>query len=223
MNFGKDISLTWNTLKCGGVWLRLCYPSLKKENLVLEHMIMCLLDMLAIVHVIDFQLSRVIFLESYTIIEYENVIFFEHLFHLKNKEKLLHESIDTSNDLVNDVQELRRSKRARKEKSYDNDFLAYIVEDEHVSYYDAIKSIDTPFWLEAINSELDSIMSNHTQELVELPPKVMPIGCKWIFKRKLKSDDTIDKYKVHLVAKGYKQKHNVDFFILILQLLELHL
>ena len=54
MNFGKDISLTWNTLKCGGVWLRLCYPSLKKENLVLEHMIMCLLDMLAIVHVIDF-------------------------------------------------------------------------------------------------------------------------------------------------------------------------
>ena len=51
----------------------------------------------------------------------------------------------------------------------------------------------------------------------------MPIGCKWIFKRKLKSDGTIDKYEVHLVAKGYKQKHNVDFFILILWLLELHL
>ena len=67
-----------------------------------------------------------IFLESYTIIEYENVIFFEHLFHLKNKEKLLHESIDTSNDLVDDMQELR-SKQARKEKSYGNDFLAYIL------------------------------------------------------------------------------------------------
>ena len=66
-------------------------------------------------------------------------------------------------------------------------------------------------------------MSNHTWELVELPPKVKPIDCKWIFKRKLKSDGTIDKYKVHLVAKGYKQKHNVDFFILILRLLELHL
>ena len=41
-----------------------------------------------------------------------------------------------------------------------------------------MKSIDAPFWLEAINSELDSIMSNYTWELVELPPKVKPIGCK---------------------------------------------
>ena len=78
------------------------------------------------------------------------------MFPLKNKEKVLHESIDTSNDLIDDVQE-SRSKRARKEKSYGNDFLAYIVEDEPVSYYDAIKSIDAPFWLEAINSELDPV------------------------------------------------------------------
>ena len=55
-----------------------------------------------------------IFLESYTIIESENVIFFEHLFHLKNKEKVLHESIDTSNDLIDDMQELKRSNLGRK-------------------------------------------------------------------------------------------------------------
>ena len=96
-------------------------------------------------------------LESYTIIESENVIFYEHLFPLKNKEKLLHESIDTSNDLVDDVQELRRSKRDRKEKSYNNDFLTYIVEDEHVSYYDAIKFVDAPLLLEAFNELLDYV------------------------------------------------------------------
>ena len=61
MNFGKDVNLTWNTLECEGVWLRLCYLSLKRQNLVLEHVIVCLLDMLAIVHVVDFKLSRVIF------------------------------------------------------------------------------------------------------------------------------------------------------------------
>ena len=66
--------------------------------------------------------------------------------------------------------------------------------------------------MEAINNELESIMSNHTWELVELPPKVKLIGCKWVFKRKLKQDGTIDKYKARLVAKGYKQKHNVDYF-----------
>ena len=47
-------------------------------------------------------------------------------------------------------------------------------------------------------------MSNHTWELVELPPKVKSIGCKWVFKRKLKLDGTIDKFKACLVAKGYK-------------------
>ena len=55
-------------------------------------------------------------------------------------------------------------------------------------------------------------MCDHTWELVELPPKIKPIGCKWIFKRKLKPDGTIDKYKTRLVAKGYKQKQNVDYF-----------
>ena len=55
-------------------------------------------------------------------------------------------------------------------------------------------------------------MSNHTWELVEPLPKVKPISCKWVFKRKLKPDGTIDKHKAHLVAKGYKQKHNVDYF-----------
>ena len=84
-------------------------------------------------------------LESYTIIESENAIFFEHVFHLKNKEKVLHDSIEISNDFVDDVQEIRRSKQARKEKDYGNDFLAYVVDDEPVSYYDAIKSVDAPF------------------------------------------------------------------------------
>ena len=39
-----------------------------------------------------------------------------------------------------------------------------------------------------------------------------PISCKWIFKRKLRTDGTIDKYKACLVAKGYRQKENLDFF-----------
>ena len=101
-------------------------------------------------------------LESYTIIEFENAIFFEHVFPLKNKEKELHDSIEISNDFVDDVQKIRRSKQARNEKDYSNDFFAYVVEDEPVSYYDAIKFVDAHFWLEAINNELESIMFNHT-------------------------------------------------------------
>ena len=55
-------------------------------------------------------------------------------------------------------------------------------------------------------------MYNHTWELVDLPPSAMTIGWKWIFKRKLKQDRSIEKYKAHLVIKGFKQRKDVDCF-----------
>ena len=75
-----------------------------------------------------------------------------------------------------------------------------------------MKSHDTSFWKEAINDEMDSIMANKTWELVDLLPGSKPIDCKWIFKKKLKVDGTIDKLKARLVAKGFTQKHGIDCF-----------
>lgn len=77
-----------------------------------------------------------------------------------------------------DAQVLKRSKRAIKERNFGNDFITYIVDDNPTYYDEAIKSIDTLFWLEAINNGLDSIMSNHTWELVEVPLKTKSVGCK---------------------------------------------
>ena len=68
------------------------------------------------------------------------------------------------------------------------------------------------FWKEAINSELDSIMSNHTWDLVDLPKGSKPIRCKWIFRKKLRTDGTIDKFKARLVVVGYTQKKEIDYF-----------
>jgi hypothetical protein len=58
---------------------------------------------------------------------------------------------------------------------------------------------------------MDSIMSNATWEVVERPYGCKPIESKWVFKKKLRPDDTIERYKVRLVIKGYSQKEGEDF------------
>ncbi|WVZ83089.1 hypothetical protein U9M48_030269 [Paspalum notatum var. saurae] len=106
----------------------------------------------------------------------------------------------------------RKSKRQRVEKSFGNDFIVYLMDDTPTSISEAFASPDADNWKEAVQSELDSILSNGTWELTERPYGCKPIGCKWVFKKKLSPDGTIEKYKARLVAKGYTQKEGEDFF-----------
>ena len=71
---------------------------------------------------------------------------------------------------------------------------------------EAYSSPDADYWKEAGRSEMDSVMSNGTWEVVERPYGCKHVECKWVFKKKLRLDGTIEKYKASLVAKGYIQK-----------------
>ncbi|GKB08822.1 retrovirus-related pol polyprotein from transposon TNT 1-94 [Tanacetum coccineum] len=99
-----------------------------------------------------------------------------------------------------EINEPRRSTRARKEKSLGSDFFSYLVEgtqkkvtkevifsinidDDPKTFSEAMSSRDAPLWKEAINDEMDSIL-----------------------------DGSISAFKARLVAKGYRQREGLDYF-----------
>jgi hypothetical protein len=88
----------------------------------------------------------------------------------------------------------------------------YLVDYTTRTIEEAYSSLDVDYWKEAIKSEMNSIMYNGTWEVVSRPYGCKPIGCKWVFKKKLRPDGTIEKYKARLVAKGYNLKEGEDFF-----------
>jgi hypothetical protein len=130
--------------------------------------------------------------------------------------------------------EHRRSQRARKEKNVDPNFVSsqaiifllegsreivlnkipilLNIEEDPKTYGEAMAYRDVAFWKDAINDEMDSILSNNTWILVDLPHGSKPIGCKWVFIRKYNTDGPLQTFKVRLVAKGFKQKEGIDYF-----------
>lgn len=79
---------------------------------------------------------------------------------------------------------------------------------EPLSYKEAVTD---PRWIDAMNAEILALEKNHTWILVDLPPSKKPIGSKWVYKIKHKSDGSIERFKARLVAKGYNQQWGIDF------------
>ncbi|KAL0405798.1 UNVERIFIED_CONTAM: Retrovirus-related Pol polyprotein from transposon RE2 [Sesamum latifolium] len=74
-----------------------------------------------------------------------------------------------------------------------------------------MSDIDSDKWLEAMKSKMDSMGSNQVWTLVDPPKGARPVGCKWVYKRKLGADGEVTAFKARLVAKGYTQRPGVDF------------
>ncbi|KAL5790207.1 hypothetical protein ACOSQ2_005095 [Xanthoceras sorbifolium] len=62
-----------------------------------------------------------------------------------------------------------------------------------------------------MTKEIQALKSNNTWSLCSLPEGKSPIGCKWVYKIKYRSDGSIEQYKARLVAKGYTQVEGMDY------------
>ncbi|RDX74579.1 hypothetical protein CR513_45661, partial [Mucuna pruriens] len=86
-----------------------------------------------------------------------------------------------------------------------------LTEDDPINFCQAMQSSNSKKWVDAMKYELKSIQDNDVWDLIELPEGVKPIGCKWIFKTKKDSKGNIERYKTHLVVKGFTQKEDIDY------------
>ncbi|XP_074374081.1 uncharacterized protein LOC141714461 [Apium graveolens] len=159
-------------------------------------------------------------IQKNTIMESRNASFFEMMFPCNPENepsttsKRAHESIDDNNESEESEDEnvgvVRRSKRQRTEKSYGSDFMTYLLEEGDLkTYKKVVTSPDGPMWKESIKNKVDSILQNHTWELVDLPNGCKPLDNRWVFKKKLKTDGFIVPVKERKVCRLVKSLYGL--------------
>ncbi|PHU24849.1 hypothetical protein BC332_03181 [Capsicum chinense] len=117
-----------------------------------------------------------------TVIESDNVEFFENIYSYKTR----HEQSsgwskrprDEPSENVHNNENLRRSTRQRTSTSFGLNFVTFLLENKSQTFKEAMTSSDSSFWKEAVDNEIDPILSNHTWEFVDLSQGNKPLGSK---------------------------------------------
>ncbi|PHT50962.1 hypothetical protein CQW23_10709 [Capsicum baccatum] len=115
-------------------------------------------------------------------IELDNAEFFENIYPYKTR----HEQSsggskrprDEQSENVHNDENPRYSTHQRTSTLFGSDFVTFFLQNEPQTLTEAMSSSYSSFWKEVVNSEIDSILSNHTRELVDLPPRNKPLGSK---------------------------------------------
>ncbi|KAI3784117.1 hypothetical protein L1987_43210 [Smallanthus sonchifolius] len=114
------------------------------------------------------------------------------------------------------TQAVRRSARDRHEPDryigiHHIDDILIVYQVEPTSYKSAIMDSESKKWLEAIDTEIQSMYDNHVWVLADLPPESRTVGSKWNFKKKIDMDGNVQTFKAKLVFKGFTQTQGIDY------------
>jgi Reverse transcriptase (RNA-dependent DNA polymerase) len=61
-----------------------------------------------------------------------------------------------------------------------------------------------------MNKEIKVIEKNKTWEMTNLSKRQKLIGVKWVYKKKMTSQDTIERHKARFIVKENQQKAGID-------------
>lgn len=84
--------------------------------------------------------------------------------------------------------------------------ITSMIEPKH--YNEAILNEN---WRFAIKDEIISLQDVGTFSIVDLPPGKKALGCKWVFRLKLRADGDLERHKAHLVIFGNNQKEGIEY------------
>ena len=69
------------------------------------------------------------------------------------------------------------------------------MEGDPTSYEEAMRSVHSSEWLEAMKDEMKSMSSNGVWDLEEIPKGAKTVDCKWVYKIKRDSRRNVERFK----------------------------
>lgn len=83
--------------------------------------------------------------------------------------------------------------------------------EDATTYEEVMKSNYKVEWMKAMKHEMKSIKAHDTWTLCKLPKGKKAIQCRWLFKVKRNADNSINRFKARLCAKGFTQRYGIDY------------
>jgi hypothetical protein len=68
-----------------------------------------------------------------------------------------------------------------------------------------------PEWEKSMQYEMDSLLKNHTWDLVPQPQGKNIVKCRWVYKTKFTFEGVVECHKSHLVMKGFSQQEGIEY------------
>lgn len=122
------------------------------------------------------------------------------------------EPLEPEVDRENEERALRDRAALRPPDFYGPVVASYSSVIEPETYEQAMKSEEREKWKNAMDKEMTAHKDNETWKLVPLPKNAKLIDNKWVFRIKTDANGNAIRYKARLVARGFTQRKDVDYF-----------